>query len=112
MLSSSLSDQGYTVIEAENGEQGTAVFEKNKHRIDLLITDMVMPGKNGLDMAMEFQTTAADLRVILMSGYTENNLIRDGNIPADITFINKPVTPASLSQVIADELGPEVSPPR
>ena len=112
MLSASLSGQGYTILEAENGEQGTAVFEKNKDRIDLLITDMVMPGKNGLDMAMEFQATCAELRVILMSGYTENTLIRDGNIPADITFINKPVTPSSLSQVIGEVLGPVVSPPQ
>nr|WP_320192277.1 ATP-binding protein [uncultured Desulfobacter sp.] len=112
MLSSSLSDQGYTILEAENGEQATAIFEKSKGRIDLLITDMVMPGQNGLDMAMEFQATSAELRIILMSGYTENTLIRDGNIPADITFINKPVTPASLSQVIAEVLGPVVSPPR
>lgn len=112
MLSSSLSDKGYTIIEAEDGEQGTAIFEENKDRIDLLITDMVMPGKNGLDMAMAFQATCADLRVILMSGYTENTLIRDGNIPADITFINKPVTPSSLSQVIGEVLGPGVTPPR
>lgn len=111
MLCSSLSDQGYTIIEAENGEQGTEMFDKNKARIDLLITDMVMPGKkNGLDMAMEFQAACADLRVILMSGYTENTLIRDGDIPADIIFINKPVTPASLSQVIAEVLGPVVPP--
>nr|WP_321396292.1 ATP-binding protein [uncultured Desulfobacter sp.] len=112
MLSSSLSRQGYTIIEAENGEQGTAVFEDNKDRIDLLITDMVMPGKNGLDMAMEFQATCAELRVILMSGYTENTLIRDGNIPADITFINKPVTPSSLARVIGEALGPTVPLPK
>jgi signal transduction histidine kinase len=112
MLSTSLSGRGYTILEAGNGEEGAAVFERNKGRIDLLITDMVMPGKNGLDMAMAFQAASAELRVILMSGYTENTLIRNGNIPADITFINKPVTPSSLSQVICEVLGPVASPPQ
>jgi len=104
MLKKTLSSLGYTIIEAENGKQGQSVFEAFQGTIDLVLTDVVMPEKNGIAMAMELQKRSPELKVILMSGYTENAIIHNGLSDLDTHFIQKPVTPKTIALAVQNVL--------
>jgi len=68
-----LRDLGYTVLEAENGEVALEIL-KHEHETALLLTDVVMPGIGGYDLAKEFQRLRPDIKVLYTSGYTENGM--------------------------------------
>jgi len=107
MLNKTLSSLGYSIIEAKNGKQGEAVFNAFQGTIDLLLTDVVMPEKNGIEMAMELQKRSPELKVILMSGYTENAIIRNGLPGLNTHFVQKPVTPQTISLALQNILDKE-----
>ena len=100
MVNKTLSSLGYTIIEAKNGKQGETVFNAFKGAINLLLTDVVMPEQNGIELAKALQRLAPGLRVLLMSGYTENTLIRSGLTDLNTHFIQKPVTPKTISLAV------------
>ena len=91
-------------MKAKNGKQGEAVFNAFKGAINLLLTDVVMPEQNGIELAKALQRLAPGLRVLLMSGYTENALIRSGLTDLNIHFIQKPVTPKTISLAVQNVL--------
>jgi len=86
---------GYTVIEAGDGEQA-AQLAVRLPRIDVLLTDVVMPRLNGIDLAAQLRTTRPDLRVLFMSGYTDYTIVRNGLLSDSTTFLQKPFTPEEL----------------
>jgi CheY-like chemotaxis protein len=86
---------GYSVIEAADGEQA-AQFADRATRIDALLTDVVMPGANGIALAEQLRSTRPDLRVLFMSGYTDNAIVRNGLLEDGSTFLQKPFTPEEL----------------
>ena len=96
---------GYTIIEAENGKQGQTIFKAFQGTIDLLLTDVVMPEKNGIEMAMELQKRFSELKVILMSGYTENAIIPNNLPDLNTHFIQKSVTPKNIRLAVQNILG-------
>ncbi|SLM32386.1 putative Histidine kinase [Desulfamplus magnetovallimortis] len=100
MINKALSSRGYTVIEAENGEQGEELFNKFEGKISLLLSDVVMPRKNGVELATALKKRSPDLKIILMSGYTENAIILDDFPGPEIHFIQKPVTPKIISDAV------------
>lgn len=89
-----LETSGYRVIEAANGEDALRIATETTDAIDLLLTDVVMPGMNGVELSREMQSARPGIRVIYMSGYTGTALaVRDGLGGA---FLQKPFTSSSL----------------
>jgi len=84
-----LTGAGYTVLTAEEPAQALELVEEHNGTIDLLISDMVMPGMTGGELARQLTTEKADLKVLLMSGYTPEDLAKRGGVQ-DVAFIEKP----------------------
>lgn len=99
---------GYNVLEAENGDAALEVAEAHPDGIDLLITDMFMPGLRGPEVADRLARTRPGLRVLFMSGYADQDA-RTG-VPAGANFLNKPFSGADLAKTVEEVLrGPAVS---
>jgi CheY-like chemotaxis protein len=94
--SAALESYGYNVLTAANGEDALRLVESNGGRIDLLLTDVVMPGMSGCDLALALRQRWPDLRVLLLSGYTEEAIMHRGTV-ARATFLSKPFSPAALA---------------
>lgn len=98
----------YNVLAAENGEAALRIAESHPGNIDLLITDMFMPGLRGPEVAQKLAQTCPGLRVLFMSGYADQDL-RTG-VPAGANFLNKPFSGADLAKTVEEVLkGPAVS---
>ncbi len=95
---------GYFVLSAENGAEGVHVSEAHGPRIDLLLTDVIMPGKNGRQLAEELLAKRPEMKVLFTSGYTENVIAHHGVLDPGVDFIGKPYTPSSLAQKVRDIL--------
>ncbi|MBF0509110.1 MAG: response regulator, partial [Deltaproteobacteria bacterium] len=91
-----LERHGYTVIEAEDGQDAINKFMDNKDKIDLLIFDVVMPKKNGKEAYEEIKKVKGDIQAVFSSGYTDDILQKTGIIKEGLGFISKPVTPHLL----------------
>jgi CheY-like chemotaxis protein len=94
-----LESWGYRVLEAHGGEEALSKFAQNGDAIHLLLTDVIMPGITGPQLASEMLRRKPELRVVFMSGYPSDQL----NQP-DAAFLPKPFNPASLSRMIRKEL--------
>ena len=99
MVATMLKAQGYAVLEAANGDEALRVAgQEPGHRIDLLLTDVVMPQMGGLELTEKFSDLYPEAQVILMSGYTEEITSR-ANVPRGGAFLQKRVYPA-FDQVV------------
>jgi two-component system cell cycle sensor histidine kinase/response regulator CckA len=96
--------RGYQVLEAANGIEAQSVAERVGHRIDLLVTDMVMPQMGGLDLAEKLRTHRPRLRALFTSGYTEENATQLRHIE-DARFLQKPFTGSDLARRVREVLG-------
>ena len=96
--------KGYNVLEAENGAHALELARSFSSRIDLLLTDVVMPGISGTQLAATLMADRPDLRVIFMSGYTDDDVFRAGAPSGDVHFIEKPFTPHSLARQVRQVL--------
>ena len=93
--------QGYTVLEASNGVAALDIIRQHTSlRIDLLLTDMVMPKLGGYELAEQLQQILPDIRVLFMSGYAANAVIQHGPLDSSVTFIQKPFTLLSLARSV------------
>ncbi len=95
---------GYQVIEASDGQEAIDRFNENKDRIDLLISDLIMPRKNGNEVCQEIRKIKPDIKTIILSGYDDNMLQEKKIVDKDITFISKPVYPVPLLSKVRDVL--------
>lgn len=89
---------GYTVLPAANGNQGMQVCREFKGKIDLLITDVVMPEMNGRELAANFALLRPETRILFMSGYTDDAIVRHGVLEEKVMFLQKPFLPDSLAR--------------
>lgn len=95
---------GYRVLSAAKGEDAIALAKGFGGTIHLLLTDIVMPGMNGRELAKQLAAERA-LRVLFMSGYTENAIAHRGILDTGIDYIQKPFTPDSLAEKVREVLG-------
>jgi CheY-like chemotaxis protein len=101
MLLEVLQTQGYQVLEACNGQNALEIARKpGQKKIDLLLTDLVMPKMDGLELVRQFSPEFPETRIILMSGYTEDPTFKDVISKYNAGFISKPFLPLALGQKI------------
>jgi PAS domain S-box-containing protein len=99
-----LARQGYQVLEAKNPGEALTVWKSCGSAIHLLLTDMVMPGMSGRDLAGRMSSLFADLKVLYMSGYTDNALVLNHGLDPGMDLIQKPFTPRTLLQKVRQTL--------
>jgi two-component system, cell cycle sensor histidine kinase and response regulator CckA len=98
MVAKVLRDQGYKVLQASNGEEALQVAQEPANKkIDLLLTDMVMPQMGGLELANQLNVLCPETKVIFTSGYTDDPIIHEGTPDSSMEFIQKPFVPAALA---------------
>ena len=99
-----LRKKGYDVIEASSGEQALEIMELQGDAVDLLITDVVMPNLDGPTLVRRVREGRPDVKVIFISGYTEDSFRRNLGEEADIHFLGKPFTLKQLAGMVKDVL--------
>ncbi len=99
-----LTAQGYTVMEAADGPGALALARAHHGPIHLLLTDVIMPGMSGKEVAAALAGLHPDLKVIYMSGYAEHTVVQRGVIDDGIAFLPKPFDPGSLARTVRDVL--------
>ncbi len=95
-----LAEAGYTVLAAADGASAAALAAGRNGSIDLLIADVVMPDRNGRELADELRRARPSLPVVFMSGYTEDNVLRRGVLLGRTPFVPKPFTPGELRRAV------------
>jgi CheY-like chemotaxis protein len=99
LVSQTLEMQGYTVVPAEDGWEGIKVARNLKGKIDLLFTDVVMPGLGGAELAVAMQEIYPEIKVLFMSGYSRSQLNEEG-VPSDAALLEKPFTPDKVVTIV------------
>jgi len=99
---------GYTVLTAENGVAALDVLEKHDDVIDLLLTDVIMPKMGGKELADNVLQRKPEIKVLFMSGYTDDSIVNHGVLEEGTNFIQKPFTPDRLIRKIYQVLGDAV----
>lgn len=95
---------GYAVTTAAEGLEALSIFEEQGEAFDLLITDIVMPGPNGREVAEQMQTRRGDLPVIFVSGYTDDVILHHGVVQDEVNYLPKPFTVPALATMIREVL--------
>jgi PAS domain S-box-containing protein len=95
-----LTMQGYNVLKASGGEEALRICRTARKPIDLLLTDMVMPGMGGRELAERMMRTSPGLKVILMSGYTEDGVVQWGTVIQGMEFLQKPFSVDTLARKV------------
>jgi len=106
-----LRKHGYRVLAAENAGEALLLCERHVGRIDLLLTDVVMPQMSGPELAKRLTAGRPDVRVLCMSGYTDDSIVRHGVLEAHMAFLQKPITPATLTRKVREVLDKPVPAP-
>ncbi|HLK61533.1 MAG TPA: response regulator, partial [Chthonomonadaceae bacterium] len=99
-----LQTQGYTVLQAETGKQALSIFEKHQGHIDLLVTDVVMPEMSGRELVEALCRQASSIKVLYLSGYTDDSIIRHGLLQEEVALLQKPFTPLVLARKVREVL--------
>jgi two-component system, cell cycle sensor histidine kinase and response regulator CckA len=95
---------GYTVIDARHPGEALLIVERRTGRIDLLVTDVVMPEMSGRELAEGLSAVRPLLKVLYMSGYTDNAIVHHGVLDPGITLIQKPFAPDAFAGKVREVL--------
>jgi CheY-like chemotaxis protein len=99
-----LAGKGYSVIVAANAEEAERACEERGGEIHLLLTDVIMPGVSGRELAKRLTLRQPNLRVLYMSGYTFNVIAQGGMLEDGVAFLQKPFTPSTLAEKVREIL--------
>ncbi len=99
-----LEELGYTVLEAGNAGQALGLVEQYQASIDLLLTDVVMPNMSGRELAQELVTQRQGLKILFMSGYMDDAVVRHGLLTAEVNFLPKPFSRTVLAAKVREAL--------
>src|SRR5213082_3343107 len=99
-----LERQGYTVLEAPDGEAAIRLAQRHRGVIHLLLTDVVMPRLSGRELAGQFARLRPDTRVLYASGYTDDSVVRHGILESGTAYLQKPFSPESLARKVREVL--------
>jgi CheY-like chemotaxis protein len=99
-----LSDAGYRVLEAATGREALDVARLYPGRIDLLMTDAIMPQMSGQTLAEKLLAQRPEVRVLFVSGYAENTIVHQGVLEAGVAFLQKPFTAAAVTRKVRQVL--------
>jgi two-component system cell cycle sensor histidine kinase/response regulator CckA len=105
LVRETLEAKGYHVLQAENGQVGLATAIAHQGTIDLMITDVVMPGMSGRELAEKLVNTRPKTKVLYLSGYTEDTIVSEGALESGNAFLQKPFTLQNLSRKVREVLG-------
>jgi PAS domain S-box-containing protein len=105
-----LETQGYKILEAEDGAAALQIVDGYHGTIDLLLTDVIMPGMNGRELATNIAKLLPEIRVLYMSGYTENAIGHDGTLDAGVNLLQKPFSLPALKDRVREVLDSEPIP--
>ena len=104
LVSMMLSSKGYTVLTAENLSDVERICKKHSGSIDLLLTDMILPGVTGREIAKRAGTICPGIKVLYMSGYTDDALIRSDGLEESFAFLQKPFSKGSVAAKVREVL--------
>ena len=100
--------KGYRVLEAAKGERAMLISTEHQGPIHLLLSDVVMPEMSGPELATRLVSKRPATKVLYMSGYTEDAVVRGGVLDRGLAFIQKPFTPAALARKVHEVRGSPV----
>jgi len=109
LLNHVLNKRGYKVIEASNGEEALRLFERRGSEIQLVLTDMVMPHMGGRQLGERLRELDPHVKIIYMSGYTDDVLVRTGALGPGMSFLQKPLRPEVLAAKVREALDANVA---
>jgi PAS domain S-box-containing protein len=104
LVRETLKSKGYSVMEAPDGIQGMKVAESFEGKIDILITDVAMPGMSGHELAKHVAALRPGIKILFLSGYTEDAIIHEGVLDPGTAFLQKPFTLQALARKVRDVL--------
>jgi DNA-binding NtrC family response regulator len=102
-----LRNHGYNVLEAEGPEEATLLCDSHPAPIHLLLTDVVMPYQSGPALARSLCPRRPEMRVLYMSGYTDDSVLRHGILHDEVVYLQKPITTTSLTRKVREALSRE-----
>ncbi len=105
MVRGLLESHGYKVLEARNGEDALIICDQHKGPIQLLLTDVIMPEMNGPQLAERLAVFHRDMKILYVSGYTDEGIIHHGILDAGTNFLQKPFTPDALIRKVREVIG-------
>jgi CheY-like chemotaxis protein len=99
-----LSEKGYRMLSAAEGNEGLRIAGNHREPIDLLLTDMVMPRMGGRELANRLEAARPGLKVLFMSGYTEDAVSHRGVLKVGLSYLQKPFTSDALVRKVRETL--------
>jgi CheY-like chemotaxis protein len=111
LVGSILRNHGYEVLEASGAREALHIHERHAGPIHVLLTDVIMPGKSGREVARELRRLRPGIRTIFMSGYTDDTLFQQSLEASQALFLGKPFTPSALLRKLAESAELAGAPP-
>jgi DNA-binding NtrC family response regulator len=99
-----LTQRGFTVVLAEDGEEAIRKYQEHRDSIDMLILDVVLPGRNGSEVYDFVKALRPDIKVLFISGHTDNIITADGIFDENVRFLSKPLDAEELLAIVLENM--------